>query len=139
MIDPVRFHFTDADPTQPGTSLMPFLPLTLSNGGRELAVTGLLDTGAAVNVLPFSVGEQLGFVWEEQRTDIVLSGNLAQVPARGIVVSATVAPFAPVRLAFAWARADAIRLLLGQANFFMRFDACFYRSDAEFDVRPYAR
>jgi tetratricopeptide (TPR) repeat protein len=78
----------------------------------------LLDTGAAVNVLPYSLGEQLGFVWEQQRTSIVLSGNLARLPARGIVVSATIAPFAPVRLAFAWTQTDNVRLLLGQANFF---------------------
>ena len=115
---------------------MPLLPVKLSHRGREIAVTGLLDTGAAVNVLPYSIGEQLGLVWEEQRTAIVLSGNLALVPARGVVISATVGSFAPVRLAFAWTQTDSVRMLLGQANFFMEFDVCFFRSVSAFEVKP---
>ena len=134
-----RLPFLDADPTQPGASLMPLLPVTLTNGARELAVSGLLDTGAAVNVLPYSVGVQLGFRWEEQRTSIVLSGNLARIPARGVIVTALVEPFSPVRLAFAWTQSDQVRLILGQANFFMEFDVCFYRSRQAFDIRPKAQ
>jgi hypothetical protein len=61
-----RFPFLDADPAHQGISLMPLLPLVLAHGERELAVSGLLDTGAAVNVLPFSAGEQLGLLWEHQ-------------------------------------------------------------------------
>jgi hypothetical protein len=138
MRESARFPFVDADPTQPGTSLMPLLPLTLSQGERKVTASGLLDTGAAVNVLPYSLGAQLGFVWERQKTSIVLSGNLARLPARGIVVSVTVAPFAPVRLAFAWTQTDSVRFLLGQANFFLEFDVCFYRSRSEFEVKPKA-
>ncbi len=136
MIEPACFPFVDADPTQPRVSLTPLMALTLTHGKREVAVPGLLDTGASVNVLPYSIGEQLGFVWERQRTAIVLSGNLARLQARGIVVSATVASFAPVRLAFAWTQTDNIRLILGQANFFMEFDVCFFRARTEFEVKP---
>jgi len=131
-----RFPFVDANPVQPGTSLLPLLPFALSQGSRRVEAVGLLDTGAAVNVLPYSLGEQLGFVWEEQKTPLVLSGNLARVPARGILVTATVARFAPVRLVFAWTQADDVRLLLGQTNFFLEFDACFFRARLEFEVKP---
>ena len=115
---------------------MPLLPLTLSKGKQEVRVSGLVDTGAATNVLPYSLGEELGFVWAQQRVSLVLSGNLARLPARGIVVTAKVDSFAPVRLAFAWVQTDDIRLLLGQANFFHEFDACFFRSRSEFEIRP---
>lgn len=118
---------------------MPILPLTLSRGEREIAVPGLVDTGAAVNVLPYSVGAQLGFVWEEQRTAVVLSGYLGRLPVRGVVVSGSVSSFPPVRLAFAWTQSDDIRLLLGQANFLMEFDVCFYRSRQAFELRPRAQ
>lgn len=131
-----RFPFMDANPAQPGTSLMPLLPLVLSQGEGQIEAVGLLDTGAAVNVLPYSLGQRLGFVWEEQKTPLVLSGNLARLPARGVLVSATVAPFAPVRLVFAWTQAEDVQLLLGQMNFFLEFDACFFRTRLEFELKP---
>jgi hypothetical protein len=40
-----RFPFADARPGPPGSSLMPLLPLTLSQGGRQKEAMGLLDTG----------------------------------------------------------------------------------------------
>ena len=135
MSQAARFPFSDANPGRPGTSLMPLLPLVLSRGELQVEAVGLLDTGAAVNVLPYSLGEQLGLVWGEQKVPVVLSGNLARLPARGVLVSVTVAPFAPARLAFAWTQADDI-LLLGQTNFFLEFEACFFRAQSEFEVKP---
>jgi hypothetical protein len=77
----------------------------------------------------------LGFVWEDEKTPLALSGNLARLPARGVLVSASVASFAPVRLVFAWTQADDVPLLLGQMNFFLAFDVCFFRARAEFEVK----
>ena len=37
----------------------PLLPLTLTLGGESLMVEGLLDSGADVNVLPWSAGQTL--------------------------------------------------------------------------------
>ena len=65
-----------------------------------------------------------------------LSGNLASVEARIVVLSAVVGSFAPVRLAFAWAHTDAVSVILGQVNFFLEFDVCFFRSRSVFEVRP---
>lgn len=115
---------------------MPLLPLVLSHGERQKEAMGLLDSGAAVNVLPYSLGEQLGFVWDEEKTRLALSGNLARLPAKGIVVTALVGHFASVRLAFAWTQTDDVPLLLGQMNFFLEFDVCFFRARAEFEVKP---
>ncbi|HET6385462.1 MAG TPA: aspartyl protease family protein [Armatimonadota bacterium] len=115
---------------------MPLLPLRLARGELQAAVSGILDTGAAVNVLPYSIGEQLGLSWEQQRTSVVLSGNLSQIQARGVLLSATVGSFPPVQLAFAWAQTDNVPLILGQANFFLEFDVCFYRSQSNFEVKP---
>ena len=133
-----RFPFTPMDADKAGVNKMPFLPLTLIYTEREVAASGLLDSGATVNVLPYSLGEQLGLVWEQQRTAVILSGNMARVPARGVLVSAMVGAFAPVRLAFAWAQTDEVPLILGQANFFAEFDVCFLRSQAVFDIKPKA-
>ncbi|QEH31948.1 hypothetical protein OJF2_04150 [Aquisphaera giovannonii] len=49
---------------------------------------------------------------------------------------ARVATFPPTRLVFAWTRSDTVPVLLGQVNFFMEFDVCFFRSRSEFELRP---
>jgi hypothetical protein len=123
------------DPSLGAASLAPFLPITLV-GARSISVSGLLDTGATVNVLPYGVGDQLGAVWEQQTTTMTLSGNLAACEARALVVSAAVGSFPAVRLAFAWAKTDAVPVLLGQVNFFMEFEVCFNRWRSVFEVRP---
>lgn len=91
------------------------LPFTLA-ASKSVVLSGLVDTGAALNVLPFSVGLSLGFDWDQQTTSIQLSGNLARVEARVTVASATIGGFGPVRMAFAWTRDDAVPVILGQVN-----------------------
>jgi predicted aspartyl protease len=97
---------------------------------------GLLDTGATVNVLPYQAGLQLGFDWDAQTTRVQLTGNLAAVEARVVVVPVSVGPFPQTRLAFAWAKMDSVPVLLGQINFFLEFEVCFFRARAVFEVRP---
>jgi hypothetical protein len=110
--------------------------LTLSNGPTSVLLSGLLDTGATVNVLPYPAGLQLGLIWEQQATPIQLTGNLAHAPARAVVVSATIASLPPVRLAFAWTQLAPVPLILVQVNFFLEFDVCFFRAQSAFELRP---
>ena len=138
MLNARRYPFVAADTLLGEASLRPYLPLTLRYRDRTLTATGLLDTGAAVNVLPWRVGLELGATWEQQTTALQLTGNLAQSEARLLLVSALVVPFPAVRLAFAWTKAEQVPLLLGQVNFFMEFNACFYRSELAFEVSPKA-
>jgi hypothetical protein len=131
-----RYPFTVTQSVLGEAGLQSYLPLTLTYQEHSLTVSGLLDTGAMVNVLPYQVGVDLGAVWEQQSTPLRLTGNLAQFEARGLLVSAVVGQFAPVRLAFAWTRATTVPVLLGQVNFFMEFDVCFYRSQLAFELQP---
>jgi hypothetical protein len=117
-------------------SLQPYLPLTLTYRGRSITVSGLLDTGSMVNVLPYQMGADLGAVWEQQMTPLHLTGNLARYEACALVTSATVGRFEPLQLVFAWTQATNVPVLLGQVNFFMEFDVCFYRSQLLFEVCP---
>jgi pseudouridine-5'-phosphate glycosidase len=133
---PIRFPYTQRSITGEETGYVPLLPLVLEKDGRAQSVAAMLDTGAAVNVMPYSVGAALGFVFENETVSVSLSGNLNAVPTRIILVTATVASFVPVRLAFAWAKTDSVPLLLGQVNFFAAFDVCFYRSQLAFEVAP---
>ena len=130
-----QFPYVARDPALGNASLAPMLPLTLI-GSQTVATTALVDSGAAINVLPYALGVQLGFDWDKETRSVELSGNLSAVDARVVVVSAVISGFAAVRLAFAWARTDSVSVILGQVNFFLEFDVCFFRSREVFEVRP---
>ncbi len=130
-----QFPYVPRDPSLGNASLAPMLPLTLI-GSQQVATSGLVDSGAAINVLPYALGVQLGFDWAQETRTVELSGNLASVEARIVVLSAVVGSFPPVRLAFAWAQTDAVSVILGQVNFFLEFDVCFFRSRGLFEVKP---
>lgn len=136
MHNAARFTFTAVDTRLGDASLRPQLPITLTYQGRSTTVSGLLDTGATVNVLPYQAGLELGAVWEQASVPVQLTGNLAHFEARALIVSAVVSRFDPVRLVFAWTKATNVPVLLGQVNFFMEYDVCFYRSQLAFEVRP---
>jgi hypothetical protein len=110
MVEAESFAFSEVDQSLGVASCLPYLPLTLTHQGRLLEVSGLVDTGATVNVLPYDAGLQLGAIWEQQTT--------------------------PVRLAFAWTQTNDHPLILGQVNFFLEFDVCFFRSQSVFEIKP---
>lgn len=139
MPDGKRFPFIERTNSLGLSSTLPYLPITLIYRDCSIELMALLDTGASVNVLPYEVGLQLGTVWEEQTVSIQLSGNLAQLEARGLVLSATVAEFPPILLAFAWTQSREAPSILGHMNFFAEFDVCFYRADLAFELRPRAK
>lgn len=131
----MRFPYTAFDNAP--TSMMPHLPITLILGNRSMDVVGLLDTGSAVNVLPYSIGHQLGAIWDEQTTSVPLVGSLGQSEARALIVLASHPQLtlqAPIRLVFAWSRSEDAPVIFGQMNFFMEFNICFYRSQGVFEL-----
>jgi Aspartyl protease len=113
---------------------LPTIPITLSYADLSVSANALLDTGSTVNLLPDDIGLQLGAIWEKQTIRLPLAGNLARVEARGIFVHIQIGNLEPVRLAFAWAQASQVPLILGQTNFFREFDACFQRSRRTIEI-----
>lgn len=134
-----RFEFTEKSNALGEVSLVPHLPLNLSFQDNSISISGLLDTGASVNVLPYELGLQLGLDWDSCETVVTLAGNLANFPARGVILSATIDTFAPVPLVFAWTQAKNVPLLLGRINFFQEFDVCFYGSQLAFEIAVKSR
>lgn len=131
-----RYSFQPKQDEHGILAYIPSLPLILSYQNSFVEVMGLLDTGASVNVLPYSIGLQLGAIWEEQRFSVDLAGNLSRAEAKGLLVLARVGEFESVQLVFAWAKVDNIPIILGRTNFFTEFDVCFYGSQLEFEVCP---
>ena len=136
MTTPVRFAYADIDASHTAGSLLPHLQITLRHGTNAVTIPELLDTGSTVNVLPYNVSLQLGMIWEQQPTRVHLTGNLARLPARGVIVSGQVASFPPVQLVFAWTQSIEVPVILGHVNFFMEFDVCFFGSQAAFEINP---
>ena len=132
----MRFKYSTTDPSQDEFDSLPRLPLLLRSNSQSVEVVGLVDSGATVNVLPYEVGIRLGATWDDRKANIRLAGTLGKLSAMPLFVTAQVGEFAPVRLAFAWVRSNNVPLILGQTNFFMEFDICFYRFKLEFEVKP---
>ncbi|WP_374939417.1 hypothetical protein [Tolypothrix sp. FACHB-123] len=110
--------------------------MTLHNNNQSIEVVGLVDSGATISVLPYEIGIQLSGVWDERKAILRLAGNLSNQPAMPFFAIAEIGQFTPVRLAFAWVKSMNVPLILGQTNFFLEFDVCFYRSKLEFEVKP---
>ncbi|MDD1429054.1 hypothetical protein MEO94_32430 [Dolichospermum sp. ST_sed9] len=136
MANPEIYPFITVNSELGEAGFRPYFPLKLTYQKRSLQTYALLDTGAMVNVLPYPVGIELGYVWEQQTTALSLTGNLAQYEARAVVINTIVGKFEPVQLVFAWTKATNVPLLLGQVNFFMEFDVCFHRSQLYFEINP---
>lgn len=136
MPDFERFLYTVIDDNWGEASLMPYLPITLVSDQKEIKTSGLVDSGASVNALPYSLGLQLGLTWNQQEEPIHLSGNLARVEARGVMLTANISNFEPVRMVFAWAKSDDFPLILGQMNFFLEYEVCFFRAEQAFEIKP---
>ena len=132
----MKFRYSVSDPTQNEYDSLPRLTFSLRRiYNRQAEVVGLVDSGATVNVLPYEAGVRLGQIWDYRKANIRLSGNLGNFPAMPVVTVAKIGDFEPVRLVFAWVKTD-VPLILGQTNFFMEFDVCFYRSKSEFEIMP---
>lgn len=109
------------------------LPLTLRANGLRHMATALVDSGADVNVLPWSIGASLGRVWQPNKATIRVAG-MAQGAAMPVLLSADFGDVQGAALAFAWCQTDSAPHVLGQTNFFMEFDICFFKSRSEFQI-----
>jgi len=136
MFNPENFPYISAGLNLGEAGFRPYLPITLKYQQNIKNVTALLDTSATVNVMPYALGLELGYIWERQTASLSLTGNLANYEARVVVLQSQVGQFDSTQLVFAWTTATQVPLILGQVNFFMEFNVCFYRSQLYFTVSP---
>jgi hypothetical protein len=132
----MRIKYSITSPAQNEFDSLPRLSISLRREDRIVESIGLVDSGATVSVLPYELGLQLGGVWEDRRAVIQLAGNLDNQPAMPFSAIAQIGEFPPTELVFAWSRSPTVPLILGQTNFFLEFDVCFYRFTSEFEVNP---
>ena len=132
----MRFTYSTTDSSQNEFDSLPRVPLALHYQNQNIEVVGLMDSGATVSVLPYTVGLQLGAIWDDRRAIIQLAGNLSNQPAMPFFATAEIKGCGSAQLVFAWTKREKVPLILGQTDFFLEFDVCFYRSKFEFEINP---
>ncbi len=133
------FKYSTRNSTQNELDSLPRIPLVLTNSSRSLNAMGLVDSGATINVLPYTLGLDLGGTWDDRKANLQLAGNLSNWPAMPFVAMAMIDDLPPVKLVFGWVRSDNVPLILGQTNFFVEFRVCFDRAKFEFEVLQKAK
>ncbi len=130
----MKFEYTA--PAPGALSGKPLVQIALYSAGHEICVSALVDSGAAITILPYDMGLQLGFVWEEQTMPVRLGGMLAGVPAVAVLVRGEVSALFPTALAMAWVKETrhTIRPVLGQLNFFRQYKVTFEGYDETFGI-----
>ena len=123
------FKYSTTNSTQNEFDSLPRLPISLHREERVVETVGLVDSGATINVLPYEFGFQLGGIWNDRRAVIQLAGNLNNQPTMPFSTTAHIGDFPPAELALTWVKSSNVPLILGQTNFFLEFDVCFYRSN----------
>ena len=132
----MRRPYSITNASQNEFDLLPRLPLILMKDDRQIEYLGLVDSGATVNVLPYEVDLELGATWDDRKAIIPPAGNLGRQLTMPFSTIAQISDFPPIELLFAWVNRPNTPLILGQTDFFLEFDVCFYRSKQEFEVKP---
>jgi hypothetical protein len=122
-------------PYQPisSDSSLPFLRLRLVGDNESLEVWALVDSGAAVNVLPFKIGQALGLRWEDFDSGPELGGGVAG-ETRSLWLTARLQGMAAIQLKFCWLNHDNACVILGHDNFFNYFSVCFLTRELKFSL-----
>ncbi|MGE0086906.1 MAG: hypothetical protein AB7S75_21075 [Desulfococcaceae bacterium] len=106
---------------------LPVVEISLCNGEHKSIIPALVDSGAAMSVLPYDTGLELGLIWEDQTVQVDVGGVLKGTPAYGVLLRGEPYSLVPVPLVFAWVRRESneIRTILGQMNFFHHYKIIF--------------
>jgi gag-polyprotein putative aspartyl protease len=113
--------------------VLPFLKMDIGSVGNMFSVIALVDSGASTNLLPYRIGQRLGFDWENAEPGPKISGTISS-ESRLIKTSVKIGSLDVIDLSFCWIEHDNARLLLGQNDFFMNFTVCFLTKERKFSV-----
>jgi len=119
---------------------LPLIEIALYYGENEITVPALVDSGAAMSVLPYDtgleLGLELGLVWEDQTVPVNVGGVLKDTSAYGVLLRGSICPLPPGSLVFAWVRrsSDEIRTIMGQMNFFHHYKITFEAYNDTFEI-----
>ncbi len=128
-----RFSYTPHSQFPVG---IPLVSIQLAHQTTTITVPAVVDSGAALNILPHDTGLSLNLDWDSQAYPLTLGGILSDTQAYAVLLQAKIDPFPPLKLAFAWINKPSteMHVLLGQVNFFQEFDVHFYGHQKAFEI-----
>ena len=94
----MRFQYSTNSPDQNEFDSLPRLSLLLHRETQSVEATGLVDSGATVNVSPYELGFQLGGIWDNRRAIIQLAGNLSSQLAMPFSATVEISDLTPTEL-----------------------------------------
>ena len=115
-------------------SVFPMLPIQLKSASHTISELALVDSGAALSVLPFDLGLQLGLDWNDAVIGSGLGNRIKPADSRFVFLDLIVESFQPFKNIFLWVNTNEIRLILGQANFLAHFDVLLSARKQEFTI-----
>ncbi|MEN8216956.1 MAG: retropepsin-like aspartic protease [Pseudomonadota bacterium] len=132
----MKYHYTRSPAFPHLRGGLPLIEIALYHGEHKKTVSALVDSGAAMSVLPYDTGLELGLAWEKQTVPVDVGGVLKNTPAYGVLVRGEISHLPPVTLAFAWVHrtSDEIRTILGQMNFFQHYRITFEAYNEIFEI-----
>jgi hypothetical protein len=137
MMHPIeQFAYTTFQQPNQMQIYRPIVPVKLALKSQLVVELGLVDSGAPISILPYTVGLNLGLIWDQQMHVLEVAGAFGTVAARAVALQTGVGNLPPVGLVFAWVETDNAPLILGNVSFFMEFDVLFKLSKMYFQVSP---
>ncbi len=112
---------------------MPLLEVQLASVDEVIKTDALVDTGAFVNVIPYTMGLRLGLVWDECEVGPKIGGSI-KGETRKVELLVTIKGFPEFESSFCWLVHDDTRFLLGHEDFFQKFTVCFDSSNGNFSL-----
>jgi hypothetical protein len=74
--------------------------------------------------------------WDRAKPGGTVGGAFGKIESRLIRLGMQIGHLAVQEHAFLWLKSDDAPLLLGMADFFMKYDVCFFLSQGYFEVKP---
>jgi hypothetical protein len=116
---------------------MPYAWVRLSFGKSFYDEWALIDSGAEVNVIPYSVGIKLGLSWDTFDDGPTIGGS-ASGQTKTVDLTVTIGSFTNVLLTFCWLNHDNVKILFGEQDFFELFAVYFDLQNKEFALFRYS-
>ena len=129
-----RFLYSRVGPEDAPRRSRPILSVILIVRERRISFPALVDSGADINVIPYSLGLALGLSWDDSRIGPTLTGKFANIETRLIILPVVVGNFSSTDLVFTWMAQDTGPVILGQMNFFREFNVYFFGDESAFEL-----